>query len=310
MKIRQAVISAMHPSERKRLIEEEQDTSGIAADDRLFDHLRAQFKEPLFKSTRISGEFPQLIVEVPDSWPHIVLAPLYDVHKGHARHDAILFAKHLTWIKREPYVLTFNGGDYIENASKLSVGAGVYEQDFSPNNQLVRAAKDLAQIRHKLMFSLPGNHEDRAGILGVDIAQWLAWMVDVPYFPDFCFCTIKWRKNNFRLLAHHGSGAAGTPGGQRNSARKAVPWAKVFDIYWSGHLHSPLADILYQTDFDAEGKVVERSGLVLISPSYLRYFGTYAAKKQYSPGVRGLAACVLQEDGRIDTSIHARGVRL
>ena len=66
---------------------------------------------------------------MPDAWESVQLAPLYDVHIGHDRHDAATFAKHLRWIRETPNVLTWNGGDLIENASKLSVGAGVYEQE-------------------------------------------------------------------------------------------------------------------------------------------------------------------------------------
>jgi hypothetical protein len=257
------------------------------------------------------GEFPEMVVHVPDSWPRVSLAPLYDVHIGHSKHDAQMFAKHCRWIANEPYVLSWDGGDLIENASKLSVGAGIYEQDFNPQNQLVEALERLAVVRHKLLFKLPGNHEDRSSILGLDVGAWLAWILKIPYFPDYAFCTIKFRGNDFRLLAHHGTGAAQTAGAQRMAARKDIAWAKVFDIYWTGHIHSPLVDVLAQTDFwQAENRMVERNAVVIISPSYLRYFGTYQAKKRYPLGTRGLEMVTLRPDGRIDVSVHASGKRL
>lgn len=265
----------------------------------------------IVKKVRVESEFPELVVTVPNSWNSIKLAPLYDVHIGNAGHDAELFARHLSWLKRTPNVLTWNGGDLIENASKMSVGTGVYEQTLTPQKQLEEAKKVIASITDKILFSLPGNHEDRSGQLGIDISKWLADSHQVPYFPDYCFCTIKWRGNNFRILAHHGSGGATTAGAQRMAARKAIAWAKVFDLYWTGHLHNPLVDILFQTDHDQKtGKMFERNGVIMISPSYLKYFGSYAAKKQYSPGTRGLAVVDLQEDGRMDVSVHAVGRRL
>lgn len=95
------------------------------------------------------------------------------------------------------------------------------------------------------------------------------------------------------------------------AARKAVAWAHRMDLLWTGHLHQPLIDVIYQTDVDqSTGQIFERTGLIIISPSYLRFFGSYAATKQYSPGSRGLAAVELRPDGRIDTSIHANGRRL
>lgn len=279
--------------------------------DKLLAWIRTRRRTARIRRTRPESEFPELIVTVPDAWDSIHLAPLFDVHIGHAEHDAAMFSRHLRWLRETPNVLTFNGGDLIENASKLSVGAGVYEQDLQPQNQFVVGLLQLASISHKMLFALPGNHEDRTDFMGFSVASWMAALLEVPYFPDYSFTTIRWRGNNFRLLAHHGTGAAQTAGGQRMAARKDLSWAKPFDIFWTGHLHSPLVDVIYQTDFDQEtGRVFERTGLVVISPSYLKHFSTYAAKKRYPPGSRGLAAVTLREDGRIDSDIHANGRRL
>jgi hypothetical protein len=259
----------------------------------------------------INSDFPELIVTAPDEWDSIELAPLYDVHKGSGEHDSELFDKHHEWIKKKPNVLWFNGGDMVENANPSSPGASVMVQKGTPNEQLYAAATDLADIQHKMLFAIPGNHEDRTfNVSGMDGAQTLAEFLRVPYYPDYAFVTIRWRGQNFRLLAHHGSGAAQTPGAQRNAARKDMPWAH-FDIFWTGHLHQPMADVVYQIDHDqATGLAFERNAVVIISPSYVKYFGGYAAKKRMAPGNRGLTAVTLQPDGRIDVSLHARGRRL
>lgn len=256
-------------------------------------------------------EFPELFVTVPDSWSSIQLAPLYDVHIGSGDHDSELFDKHLDWLAKTSNVLTWNGGDMCENAVKDSPGASPLVQKCTPNEQLFRAARLLAPIQHKMLFAIPGNHEDRTfNVSGTDGAEQLAEHLRLPYFPDYAFVTIKWRGNSFRLCAHHGSGAAQTPGAQRNAARKDMPWSH-FDLYWTGHLHQPMADIVFQTDFDqATGKIFERDSVVMISPSYVKYFGGYAAKKRMAPGGRGLSVAVLNPDGRIDVSMHARGKRL
>lgn len=255
--------------------------------------------------------FPELIVVVPATWPYVDLAPLYDVHFGHDRHHDELFMRHWHWLAHNPYALTFDGGDFIENATKLSVGEGVYDQRLKPYAQLKSAVIILARLWKKLLFKLPGNHEDRTRIAGMDAGSWLASIMEVPYFPDFCFCTIRFAGNNFRLLAHHGVGAATTAGAQRMAARKMVGWAKGFDIFWTGHLHNPMLDVIFQTDFDhSTGRAFERDAMIVISPSYLRYFRSYAAKKMYPPAPLGMHVLRLQRDGRIDASIHARGRRL
>lgn len=280
-------------------------------DERLIQTVQGKFKQRKFIVERPDSNFPELFITVPDSWNEIILAPLYDVHIGNNEHDTEMFDRHLDWISRTPNVLTWNGGDMIENASKLSIGSGVYEQNFNPQNQFVQALLKLAKIQHKMLFAIPGNHEDRVNLMGVDVGQFLAWMLKLPYYDDYVFCTIRWRKNNFRVLAHHGSGGASTAGAQRMAARKSLSWAKVFDIYWQGHLHNPLVDVLYQTDVDQNtGLLHERNGLIIISPSYLKYFNSYAAKKQLSPGTRGLISVTLHEDGRIDTNTFVNGRRL
>ena len=277
----------------------------------LLSWIRKRRRDSRITRTVPESEFPELTVTVPDSWPSIQLAPLYDVHLGHARHDKAMFARHLRWIKETPNVLTWNGGDLIENASKLSVGSGVYEQEIAPGNQLISAVLQVAPIAHKMLFMLPGNHEDRTDQMGFSVASWISTLLETPYFPDYAFTTLKWRGNNFRILAHHGAGGAQTAGAQRMAARKDIAWAKPFDIFWTGHLHNALVDVLFQTDVDQRtGRMVERNAVIIISPSYLKYFGTYAAKKRYPPGSRGLAAVTLHADGRIDTQIHANGVRL
>src|SRR5258706_2467659 len=113
----------------------------LVHDDRLLEFIRAKRQPREVQIERPESDFPELIVTVPDSWPSITWAPLYDVHIGSRHHDAPLFARHLKWLRNTPHVITWGGGDLIENASKLSIGAGVYEQDFNPQHQSVVAMR-------------------------------------------------------------------------------------------------------------------------------------------------------------------------
>ena len=271
------------------------------------EEIQKTFRTRTFTRSRPVSEFPEIIVTLRDELNTIELAPLYDVHIGSRQHDAGLLDKHLSWIADTPNVFTFNGGDAYENVTDFKMGP----TPMNPEEQLLEATKKFARVQHKMLFSIPGNHEDRTfKHAGMDGAKRLADNLKVPYFGDYCFCTLKWRGNHFRLLAHHGSGAALTPGAQRNSARKDLAWSKP-DILWTGHIHQTLADTVYLTDYDQKtGRIYERGCAVIVSPSYLKYFGSYAAKGRYSPGIRGLSVAILQEDGRIDVNVHARGKRL
>lgn len=271
--------------------------------------LQATFKPREIRIEKPESEFPELFVYVPDAWPYVKLAPLYDVHMGHELHASTTFLRHCQWLIDEPYVLGWNGGDLIENA--ILGSPGIFNQRGIPQEQQDVAVEFVSPFRHKMLFAIPGNHEARTKRqTGFDISRQFADALKIPYFPDYCFCTIKWRGMNFRIAAHHGTGAAQTPGGQRNAARKDMPWISA-DLYWTGHLHQPLVDLVYRADFEqGTGRMVTRQSLVIISPSYLRYFGGYAAEKRYAPGALGLIPVVLQPDGRMDASIHAKGRRL
>jgi hypothetical protein len=270
------------------------------------EEIQETFGKRPFRVMKPESEFPELIVNVPDSWDSVQLAPLYDVHIGSREFDECLFLKHRDWIKNTPNVLTWNGGDMFENVTDMKMG----HTPLSNEEQILRSTEMLAPIQHKMLFSLPGNHEDRTSKLsGTSSAHRLADNLQVPYFSDYCFALIKWRGNKFRLVAHHGAGGAQTPGAQRNSARKELAWAKP-DLLWTGHLHQPMVDIIYHTEYAPDGSLYERNTVALISPSYLKYFGGYAAKMRLGPGNRGLSVAILQPDGRIDVNVHARGKRL
>lgn len=273
------------------------------------EDIQSTFKKRAFKIRQPKSEFPEIDIILPDNLDTIELAPLYDVHIGSREHDAELFERHLKWIAETPNVFTWNGGDAFENKTPHEGKMG--HDTMSPEEQLLEVTKKFGKVQHKMLFSIPGNHEDRTfKQSGMSGSKRLADNLKVPYFSDYCFANLKWKGNVFRLLAHHGSGGAQTPGAQRNAARKELTWTKV-DLLWTGHLHNPISDVVYITDVDQKtGLRYERSCVVLISPSYVKYFGGYAAHNRMSPGIRGLSAVILNPDGRIDVSIHARGKRL
>jgi hypothetical protein len=273
------------------------------------EEIQSMFQTRTFKRYKPVSEFPELIITIPDELETVELAPLYDVHIGSRDHDGELLKRHLDWISRTPNVFTWNGGDAFEN--KTAKEAHMGHDEMSPEEQVLEATRVFSAVQHKMLFSLPGNHEDRtAKQAGMSSARRLADNLKVPYFQEYCFCSLKWRGNTFRLLAHHGAGGATTAGAQRNSARKELVWHQP-DMLWTGHLHSPLVDTVKVFDRDQKtGRIYERDILVIISPSYTKFFGGYAAKMRLAPGLRGLTVAILNPDGRIDGNVHARGRRI
>lgn len=267
------------------------------------DEIQSTFRPREFKRVRPKSEFPELIITIPDSIESPELAPLFDVHCGSDHQDEALLDRHLAWIADTPNVFSWDGGDVTENVTDFKMG----HTRLSNEEQVYLATKKLAKVQHKLWLKLAGNHEDRTyRHTQTSSSRRIADNLQIPHFGDYAFVHLRWRGNTFRLLTHHGAGGGTTPGAQRNSARKELAWSKP-DLLWTGHLHAPLADTVSIMDIDQKtGRIYQRDAVVLISPSYVKFFDSYAAKSRMGPGLRGLSVCKLQEDGRIDITIHAR----
>ena len=273
------------------------------------ERIQSTFRKKEYRFKKIESEIPQLHIRIPDKHETIQLAPLFDVHVGSPEQDTALLDEHLGWIAETPNVFTFDGGDATEN--KTAKEAPMGRDTMSPNDQVLEVTRKFGRVAHKMMFKLAGNHEDRTyKQAGFSSAETLANNLHIPFYEDYCFCTLFWRGNRIRLAAHHGAGGGVTPGSQRTAARKELVWVQP-DILWTGHLHNSLTDRTTVWDRDQKtGEMYERDILVMISPSYLKFFGSYAAKKRMPPGQRGLSVIELHENGRMDANVHARGKRL
>ena len=99
--------------------------------------------------------FPKL--KINKGLDKISLLPLADMHYGHKACDIQNLKQDIEYIRNHKNVYTFLNGDLIENASKLSIASGVYEQDQMPSEQVNDIVKMLAPIAHKILFSVCGN---------------------------------------------------------------------------------------------------------------------------------------------------------
>lgn len=276
-----------------------------AFNDRVFVHLPRpdrpwQPKNPAF-SRHVAEKTPWVRVQFPDSSRRrLDIVPIYDVHYGHREYRREKFLEYLEYIRRTPSVFTFLGGDIIENASRESVGAGVYEQSVMPNEQIHEIVNLLRPLAHKIMFSIRGNHEYRSmKVLGIDIGQVIAEALSVPYFAQPVYADLSWKGYSWRIHAQHGSSAAQTHGGQINAATKVVPVQGDFThAFFSGHTHSSksIAGNAVCRNWET-GELEERKYFVIIMPSFLGYFGTYGAERGWAPPSSGSVRLSLYPNG-------------
>lgn len=178
------------------------------------------------------------------------------------------------------YVLLM--GDLIENSTRFSVGAGIYEQLEVAQSQHERIVEWLRPLVDKglILGSLSGNHEDRTYQLsGVNIAKALCRELKIPYLGSACWN--HWRVGNetYSVYALHGAS------GSRyvyTKLKALVDISHSFDadILAMGHVHECADTSQLVQVYDARRKtVIEHKKYLLVTGHYLSYDGSYGQAK-------------------------------
>ena len=196
-----------------------------------------------------------------------------DCHLGSPQFDEPRFLAMLDYcFKNSIYV--FLMGDMIELATRHSVGAGVYEQEFSGQSQHEQMVEWLRPLAEKklILGSLQGNHEERVyKESGVNISKALARELNVPYLGDACWNTFRVGKETYSIYSLHGRTGSKFDGTALLALeRLAAPFHA--DLVVMGHCHKCISSsILMQKVHN--GCVVEHKKHLLITGSYLKYGG-------------------------------------
>ena len=254
---------------------------------------------------------PYQLVQLPDvlfKSGEVVIAPIYDAHFGHAAHKREKLLAYLRWIAETPNVLSFIGGDLLENALDDGRGMG-YDQTVPPDQQIAGICKLLAPVAHKMLFALPGNHERRTEKrAGLDPMKIVAETLDIPYYSGPVYCSILGMGFKWKIYAMHGSCGGQTKGGKMNAAGKPRVFTDFIQFYVSGHVHDPIVNAeTCITEDPANCRLVYRTQWVVIAPSFLGYEGTYAYKAGYAPPGKGGVALRLFATGDYDARLRDKG---
>lgn len=260
------------------------------------------------------GALPQLNVIIPDKWPSIILAPLYDIHRASPEHDNNYFLRCIKWIRDTDNVISFLGGDALETAGKHSVGDSDYKRTMTTSGEFKTILKELAPIRDKLLFNMPGNHEDRMfKEMGFDIAEEFSDRLDLEHFQDYCFIVIYWRGLKFKIGTHHGAGGGTSVSAKANIARKEIVNGYDLDAMITGHLHDETFNKMMRFVFNTRTNTfVQRESVGLICSSFVKSGigqGSYSAKKRMGVTKVELSYLELLDDGTIRKISNAEGDR-
>lgn len=212
------------------------------------------------------------------------LLPFGDLHYGHPNFDTKAAKGYLDWAKKNNAWIVLMG-DLLENSSKDSVGAGVYEQIMNPDEQKYRIVEMLEPYKDQVLGLLTGNHEERTfKTSGHDPSRSMAKMLGVPYLRYGAFLRLNVSGFGYTVYATHGGSGAATSAGKLNAVKKLATWVDA-DIYLMGHMHDLLVDSSIRKTLDLRNKVVrDRRQTFCVTGSFLTFEDSYSEMKGYSPG--------------------------
>ena len=246
------------------------------------------------------GKDPCLTVNFPDSAFRnhmITLAPIFDSHVGHFSHRKEKFLSYINWIRQEPNVFAMLGGDIMENA--LDDGRGMTYDSTPPKKQYEELIDMLSPIAHKIICSVPGNHERRSQKrAGFEPTFFICEKLKIPYFSGPVMININAGGYARRIYLHHGRGNSQTKGGKLNSAQRPHKFVDGVHFNISGHVHDLVCDpetVMYYNPITATIEFYTR--WTVIAPSFLGWKNTYAYEGEYGPPAMGGVAIKLYDDG-------------
>jgi hypothetical protein len=214
--------------------------------------------------------------------------PMGDIHWGHPtvyaneRQREKLYG-YRDWIM-ENDALTLGMGDIIENSTKSSVGAGVFEQTLNPQEQVDQMVDWWAPMAEegRVAAWLIGNHEMRTyNIAGMDPAAQMAAQLDVPYLQYGGFIRIRVGDVTYVTYAAHG--ATGS-----TKACEDLSLSNEADLYLMGHVHDLAHWTRTYRSLNLRNRAMEEATRhFVITGHFLGYDGSYAEMKNYTIGKSG-----------------------
>ena len=213
--------------------------------------------------------------------PTVELVGFGDLHIGASTYCEKRALEVRNYIK-DNNCLWIGMGDFIENANKRSVGAGVYEQVMNPTEQDVYLKDFLEPIAGKCIGYLKGNHEERSfKDSGYDTACIVCHALKMPYCMWEYFGIIAGEGRAYTVYAVHSYSGSKTVGGDINTVeRDYEKYLGSVDIIMKAHGHKQNFVPVDFFEIDAIANVVAtRPRAIVLTGHFLERDKSYAAAK-------------------------------
>jgi len=231
---------------------------------------------------------------------------LTDIHLGSKFALQEKFAAYIDYINETPNTYGIVLGDVMENATKSSVGLGMYEENFHIEDQMLFASQMLQPLvdEGKLIGIHTGNHEHRTSMLvQLNPMKLVADSLGVPYldWQAYHLWTVGGQK--YKIHTHHGSGGGISAAGKINQVMKMRNISRA-DLFMMGHVHDRLDYETVIFDWDEQsGQMIEIPQKYAVCGSLLGYHFSYAEQSMFPPVSQGLVKIDFYK-GRKDIKIY------
>jgi len=208
-----------------------------------------------------------------------------DIHYGSEGCAEDEFYELIKWAHKEENLHVIGMGDYLDLASKHSVG-DVHNQKITPDEQINWILDVFRPFRRRLIGLIAGNHEDRVvRETGIDIVKLVADNLKCPYLGYGGFQSWKIGTQNYSAYICHGSSGSSKTWTKLKSVIDMGAFCNV-DLVASGHTHT--LDTTTQRIFSVEnGKLTEKVCTFVLTGSWLKWLNTYAQKRNFAPARLG-----------------------
>ena len=213
----------------------------------------------------------------------VEILPFSDVHLGHKHCNEEQFDRWLDYVLADRRGYVFGLGDYIE-AVPGNYKIPTWDQKETPQRQVERMLDKLSRIKRRILFLLPGNHEDRiTRLTSINLVGLMCRELGVPLleYPGQVEVLCQTRggcQESYLFAVAHGNSAAMSNHKEFEDLAKIYPKAELLCL---GHDHSLRhRQGIHMPDGEPKAFQCIRTG------SFLGYPG-YAMKSLYMPQAVG-----------------------
>lgn len=226
-----------------------------------------------------------------DTYPHLNIYPLGDVHIGSKEFDEKLFLEWREAVMNDPYGVVVIIGDMM-NMGLRNSRSNVYEELLSPMAQKEKCYELLLPIAEKIIGGCSGNHEYRSvKEVGMNPLYdvFCRLCIEDRYRENACFLKLTVGKcgsnpNTYGVVLTHGS-----------SKTKDLTWTQSVDgcdVFISGHTHTGTHQPCGKIRMDLSHNTVKTVGYHHVVVTPFQSYGGYAIRNKYIPNHLGQFQCV------------------